>query len=41
MRGFHGPSIYAMMTLALEGTCAATGAKAAAWLHQRHAILIR
>ena len=41
MRGFHGPSICAMMTLALEGVCAAPRAQAAAWLHQHHAILIR
>lgn len=41
MGGFRGPSICTMMTLALEGVCAITGAKAAAWLHQHHAILIR
>lgn len=39
--GWHGPSVYAMMTLAMEGACAAAGAKAAAWLHEHHDILVR
>lgn len=40
LNGIHGPSIHAMMTLALEGTCAVTGAKAAQWLRQHYDIRV-
>lgn len=37
---FHGPSICAMMALALEGSCSITAAKAAAWLHEQYDIQV-
>lgn len=38
---FYGPSILAMMTLALQGTCAKTVAKATAWLHENYVVAER
>ena len=39
--GWHGPSVCAIMTLAAEGACAATKAKAVAWLYRECNVVVR